>query len=251
MSQLALQGVVFDVDGVLFDTERLTNQTWLAVGKELGWPQIGEYYLEFVGQNRTDIHQKMLDLFGPEFPKEEFMKTCSAYSQARMEREGVPMKPGVREILDFLKARNIPIALATSTGRERTLRRMELTGSVPTSPPSLPGDQVVHSKPDPEIYQLACRALGTDPAQTIAVEDSRNGILSASQAGMKVIMVPDMIPPTPELDALLFRRCASLLEVRNFFDSAAGFLILKTEDRPHRVGPLFFNVLFFNSSSKP
>ena len=77
MSQLALQGVVFDVDGVLFDTERLTNQTWLAVGKELGWPQIGEYYLEFVGQNRTDIHQKMLDLFGPEFPKEEFMKTCS------------------------------------------------------------------------------------------------------------------------------------------------------------------------------
>ena len=216
MSQLALQGVVFDVDGVLFDTERLTNQTWLAVGKELGWPQIGEYYLEFVGQNRTDIHQKMLELFGPEFPKEEFMKTCSAYSQARMEREGVPMKPGVREILDFLKARNIPIALATSTGRERTLRRMELTGLGPYFSAIITGDQVVHSKPDPEIYQLACRALGTDPAQTIAVEDSRNGILSASQAGMKVIMVPDMIPPTPELDALLFRRCASLLEVRDF-----------------------------------
>ena len=126
------------------------------------------------------------------------------------------MKPGVREILDFLKARNIPIALATSTGRERTLRRMELTGLGSYFSAIITGDQVVHSKPDPEIYQLACRALGTDPAQTIAVEDSRNGILSASQAGMKVIMVPDMIPPTPELDALLFRRCASLLEVRNF-----------------------------------
>lgn len=194
MSQLALQGVVFDVDGVLFDTERLTNQTWLAVGKELGWPQIGEYYLEFVGQNRTDIHQKMLDLFGPEFPKEEFMKTCSAYSQARMEREGVPMKPGVREILDFLKSRNIPIALATSTGRERTLRPhganrprfLLLRHHYRRSG----GPQQAR----PEIYQLACRALGTDPAQTIAVEDSRNGILSASQAGMKVIMVPDMIP---------------------------------------------------------
>ena len=138
MSGRSLQGVVFDVDGVLFDTERLTHQTWLTVGNEMGWPQIGEHYLEFVGQNRTDIHQKMRDLFGPEFPKEEFMKACSAYSQARMEREGVPMKPGVVELLDALKSRNIPMALATSTGRERTLRRMELTGLGPTSPPSSP-----------------------------------------------------------------------------------------------------------------
>lgn len=216
MSRLSLQGVVFDVDGVLFDTERLTQQTWLTVGNQMGWPQVGEHYLEFVGQNRNDIHQKMLKFFGPEFPKEEFMKTCSAYSQARMEREGVPMKPGVRDILDFLKARNIPIALATSTGRERTLRRMEMTGLAPYFSAMITGDQVVHSKPDPEIYQIACRALGTDPAQTAAVEDSRNGILSASRAGMKVIMVPDMIPPTPELDALLFRRCTSLMEVRDF-----------------------------------
>ena len=71
-----------------------------------------------------------------------------------------------------------------------------------------------HSKPDPEIYLLACQALGTDPEHTIAVEDSRNGILSASRAGMQVIMVPDMIPPTPELEDLLFRRCTDLLEVR-------------------------------------
>lgn len=219
MSGRSLQGVVFDVDGVLFDTERLTHQTWLTVGNEMGWPQIGEHYLEFVGQNRTDIHQKMRDLFGPEFPKEEFMKACSAYSQARMEREGVPMKPGVVELLDALKSRNIPMALATSTGRERTLRRMELTGLGSYFSAIITGDQVVHSKPHPEIYQLACRALGTDPAGTVAVEDSRNGILSASQAGMKVIMVPDLIPPTPELDALLFRRCASLLEVRDFLET--------------------------------
>lgn len=216
MSQLSLQGVVFDVDGVLFDTERLTNQTWLTVGQEMGWPQIGDHYLEFVGQNRTDIYQKMTDLFGPEFPREKFMRTCSAYNQARIEREGVPMKPGVVELLDFLKSHNIPTALATSTGRERTLRRMEMTGLGPYFSAIITGDQVLHSKPDPEIYQIACRALGTDPAQTVAVEDSRNGIFSASGAGMKVIMVPDMIPPTPELDALLFRRCTSLLEVRDF-----------------------------------
>ena len=214
MTQLEIQGIVFDVDGVLFDTERLTHQTWKTVSREMGWPQVGEAYLEFVGQNRTDIFRKMVELFGEEFPKETFMKVCSAYSQARMEREGVPMKPGVREILAFLKERGIPTALATSTGRPRTERRMEMTGLGPYFSAIITGDQVEHSKPDPEIYLLACQALGTEPGHTIAVEDSRNGILSASRAGMQVIMVPDMIPPTPELESLLFRRCGDLLEVR-------------------------------------
>ena len=199
MTQLEIQGIVFDVDGVLFDTERLTHQTWKTVSREMGWPQVGEAYLEFVGQNRTDIFRKMVELFGVEFPKETFMKVCSAYSQARMEKEGVPMKPGVREILTFLKERGIPTALATSTGRPRTKRRMEMTE---------------HSKPHPEIYQLACRRLGVQPEHALAVEDSRNGILSAARAGMQVIMVPDMIPPTPELEALLFRRCSSLMDVQ-------------------------------------
>ena len=119
MSRFDLEGVVFDVDGVLFDTERLSQETWNAVSTELNWPQVGRAYLEFVGQNRADILQKMLDLFGPDFPRETFLLTCSARSQARMEQEGVPLKPGVREILEFLTARGIPAALATSTNRER------------------------------------------------------------------------------------------------------------------------------------
>ena len=120
MTGLKIEGVVFDVDGVLFNTERLTQQTWLAVSREMGWPQVGEAYLEFVGQNRADIFQKMEDLFGAEFPKDAFMAACSARSQARMETEGVPMKPGVGEVLELLRSRGVPTALATSTGRPRT-----------------------------------------------------------------------------------------------------------------------------------
>lgn len=138
MSRFDLEGVVFDVDGVLFDTERLSQETWNAVSTELNWPQVGRAYLEFVGQNRADILQKMLDLFGPDFPRETFLLTCSARSQARMEQEGVPLKPGVREILEFLTARGIPAALATSTNRERTHRRMEMTVWGPASPPWSP-----------------------------------------------------------------------------------------------------------------
>ena len=171
-----------------------------------------------MGQNRADILQQMLDLFGPDFPRETFLLTCSARSQARMEQEGVPLKPGVREILEFLTARGIPAALATSTNRERTHRRMEMTGLGPCFSAVVTGDQVEHSKPDPEIYQLACQALGTAPSRTLAIEDSRNGILSAHAAGMPVVMIPDLIPPAPELERLLFRRCTSLLEVRELLD---------------------------------
>ena len=213
---MELHGIVFDVDGVLFDTERLTQQTWRAVSREMGWPQVGEAYLEFVGQNRTDIFRKMVEMFGQEFPKESFMKICSAFSQARMERDGVPIKPGVREILTFFHFLCVPTALATSTGRPRTERRLEMTGLAPYFSAVITGDRVTHSKPDPEIYLLACEALGTAPEHTLAIEDSRNGILSASRAGMPVIMVPDMIPPTPELEALILRKCGDLNQVRAF-----------------------------------
>ena len=214
MINLPIEGVVFDVDGVLFDTERLMHQVWLEVGTEMGWPQVGDLYLDIVGQNRTDICVKMDRLFGPEFPKDEFLVRCSERGQEWMERDGVPLKPGVREIMDFLQASNIPIALATSTVMERTKRRMELTNLTHYFQAMITGDQVLHSKPDPEIYLLACKALGTDPRRTIAVEDSHNGIRSASAAEMPIVMVPDMVAPTEELDALLWKRCSSLVELR-------------------------------------
>lgn len=215
MTQFPFEGVVFDVDGVLFNTERLMHQIWHEVGAEMGWPQPGQDYLEFVGNGRSVIFEKMLTFYGPDFPKEEFLTTCSQTLQDRVEQFGVPLKPGVQEILDFLKQQNIPIAIATSTAMRRTGKRMELTGLAPYFSAMITGDQVTHGKPDPEIYLLACKALGTDPSRTLAVEDSRNGILSATAAGMPTVMIPDMIPPTPELEVLLWNRFDSLPDLQN------------------------------------
>lgn len=211
-----LEGIVFDVDGVLFDTERLTQKTWRAVSAQMGWPQVGDRYLEFVGRNRTDILRQLLDIFGPEFPREQFMRTCSQLSQERMEREGVPLKPGVREVLALLGERGIPAALATSTGAERTARRMEMTGLGPCFQAIVTGDMITHSKPEPDIYLLACEKLGVAPSRTAAVEDSRSGILSAHRAGMLPVMVPDLLPPTAELEGLIWKTFDSLLELRDF-----------------------------------
>ena len=214
MKQFPFDGVVFDVDGVLFDTERLSWKNWAEVGREMGWPQVTDHYLEVVGQNRADIRQRLYDALGPDFPMEFFLLTCSRRGQFLMEQNGVPLKPGVQEILSALQKRGIPLALATSTGADRTQRRLEMTGLGSFFQTVITGDQVEHSKPHPEIYQLACRGLGLDPARTLAVEDSRNGILSAHAAGMAVAMVPDLIPPTPELEALLWGRFDNLAQLQ-------------------------------------
>ena len=213
MRTFPIEGVVFDVDGVLFDTERLMHQIWHKVGAEMGWPQPGQDYLEFVGNGRSVIFEKMLAYYGPDFPKEAFLTTCSQTLQDHVEQFGVPLKPGVREILEFLKQKNIPMAIATSTAMRRTVKRMELTGLTPFFRTMITGDLVTRGKPDPEIYQLACQSLGTDPARTLAIEDSRNGILSATAAGMPTVMVPDMIPHSPELEALLWQRCDKLFDL--------------------------------------
>ncbi|MGI5962782.1 MAG: HAD family hydrolase [Lawsonibacter sp.] len=214
MSPFPFQGVIFDVDGVLFDTERLARKIWACVSCEMGCPQVCDHFLEFVGQNRTDICQRMRILWGDAFPCDSLLAACSQRTQEFMEQEGVPLKPGAVGILRFLHTKGIPTGLATSTGKERTLRRMELAGLSSYFQVMVTGDQIEHSKPDPEIYRLACRELGTEPQHTLAVEDSRNGILSAHAAGMPVVMVPDLIPPTPELESLLYDRCPSLTDLQ-------------------------------------
>ena len=212
-------GVVFDADGVLFDTENLGRRVWREIGAEMGYPQPAEHYLHFVGRNRADILAELTRMFGADFPGETFLANRSRRAMEHMEQEGIPLKPGVHEVLSFLQERRVPVALATSTYRDRTQYRMGRTGLGQYFQTMTTGDQVVHSKPDPEIYTLACRSLGVDPARAVAVEDSRNGILSARGAGMQVIMVPDLIPPTPDLEALLFRRFDSLLELRDYFQA--------------------------------
>ena len=215
------KAIVFDVDGVLFDTEVLLRGVWETYSAELGWPQVGENYLSFMGQSRAGICQKMERMFGTEFPAMDFLTRCSERAQALMEAEGVPMKPGVRELLDYLHSVDMPLALATSTNATRTYRRMEMTGLDRDFPTIITGDLIEHSKPAPDIYLAACEKLGVDPADAIAVEDSANGIRSAHAAGMGAVMVPDLIPCSPDLEPLLLTCVPDLIALRDYLKAMA------------------------------
>ncbi len=209
-------GVVFDMDGVLTDTERLSFRVWEEVGRELNCPGPSQRHLEVVGCNRADICRVIAPLCAPVCTPEEFLDRCAQRAHEIVEQEGVPVMPGARELLEFLRENRIPAALATSTAERRARRRLELAGLLPYFCSITTGDLVAHSKPDPEIYLLACRRAGFDPAAVWAVEDSPNGIRSACAAGLKAVMIPDLISPTPELEKLLFMRFESLEEMRDF-----------------------------------
>ena len=208
------EALVFDMDGLLFDSERVVQRTWNMAGEELGAGQVGEQIVHTLGMNLKSRTEFFRRVYGPDFPMDIFSEKTRKYYRQIEEAEGVPLKPGVREILRYGKQNGYKMAVATSSRREHSTYMLKKGGIYTFFDEFMFGDMVENAKPDPEIYLLACQALGTDPEHTIAVEDSRNGILSASRAGMQVIMVPDMIPPTPELESLLFRRCGDLLEVR-------------------------------------
>ena len=217
MGGLSFDGVVFDADGTLFDTENLMYEFWVEVGEAMNFPYPGREYLDYVGLNRAAVLSLMRERYGDGFDGAEFMVRCVARLSQRIEIEGVPLKPGVREILTFLKERHIPIGLATSTHRVRTQRRLELCGLSEYFQAVTTGDEVTKGKPNPEIYLTTCEKLGLDPARCLAVEDSRNGILSARSAGMSVAMIPDMIPPSVELLAQVWGRFDSLSDLQNCF----------------------------------
>lgn len=214
-----IESVVFDMDGVLFDTEKVCLDVWYQIGKEMNIADIGIAVTKCVGLNSNDTRQFFLNQYGIEFPYDEFRDRSSQLFHKILDTEGLPIKPGVIELLNFLQDNNYKIALATSTNKANVMKYLDEAGITHYFQTIVTGDMVVHGKPDPEIYLKACKELESPPELSIAIEDSPNGLKSAYSAGMKPIMVPDLIEPTDELKKLLYGKFNSLLEVINYLQN--------------------------------
>ena len=208
--------VVFDMDGVLFDTERLCQDSWLAIADENGLPDMDKIFPRCIGLNANDSRQIVMGAYGEDFDYEGFRQRASEWFRDYIEKNGLPLKPGTREILAWLKENGWRIGLASSTRRTTVLNHLEQAGISEYFSVVVTGDMVEHSKPRPDIYLMACRELGVEPEKAYAIEDSPNGIRSAHVAGMTPLMVPDMIPPDEEMVRLSRRIFKDLMEVMNF-----------------------------------
>lgn len=215
---MSIEAVIFDMDGVLFDTEKLCMDSWIAIAGERDMPDMEVFFPRCIGRNMTDTKMLFNEFYGDAYDYDEFRKQASAWFHGYIEKNGVPMKKGVKELLEYLRQGGYKIGLASSTSRHSVVDHLERAGIREYFQSLTTGDMVEHSKPRPDIYLIACESLGVNPAQTMAIEDSPNGIRAAHAAGMIPVMVPDLIAPDQEMREKSSLICHDLLEVMRFFD---------------------------------
>ncbi len=217
-----IKNVIFDMDGVLIDTEALILDIWEQIARREGIAGIRGTLMQCIGITAPETEALFLRVYGKDFPYHKYRGMASEIFQAQVAKNGLPVKPGVYQLFDFLLENRYRIGLASSTREEVVRKEMESIGLLANFHTIICGDMVSHSKPHPEIYLKACESLGVLPSGCYAIEDSPNGIRSAHSAGMQTIMVPDLIQPGPELAPLVSQKCATLLEVRDFLQTRQG-----------------------------
>ncbi|RPH67031.1 MAG: HAD family phosphatase [Burkholderiales bacterium] len=198
----SFDAVVFDMDGLMIDTERVALECWIESARVAGWEISRETCLALVGLGQRESRQALLDRMGGKFPLAEVSARGRERYLQRLRGEGVAVKPGLIELLDWLAARAVPVAVATSTQHELALEKLALAGLRHRFETIVCGDQVPKGKPAPDVYREAMTRIDVDPAQCIALEDSEIGLRAAHAAGLTCIVVPDLLPPSPEYEPL-------------------------------------------------
>jgi len=210
-----MHSIVFDMDGVLIDSERLVLRSWERVAERHGLSGMKDLFYQCVGVTHARTRILFTEHYGTILDYDAFrdeVRACyMAYTQT-----GIPIKKGAVELLEWLHQGGWHIGLASSSREDSVRRTMEMTGMGRFFRTLVCGDMLAASKPEPDIYLRACSELGADPAHTFAVEDSRNGIVSASRAGMIPLLVPDMIAPTDEMLHLSAAVFPDLLAVKDW-----------------------------------
>lgn len=208
-----IKAVVFDMDGVLFDTERLCLDSWYVVAERYGLQNIREVACTCIGRTAPDT-KAILSAAYPDHDMNVLNDERRMIEKAMIAENGLPCKPGAREILETLRVHGVPLALASSTRLVTVEQNLKSAGFYELFDVVIGGDLIERSKPAPDIYLEACRQLGQQPELCAAVEDSFNGIRSAKSAGMVTVMVPDILQPDEELMILIDHLCADLTEAQ-------------------------------------
>lgn len=186
-----IKAVIFDMDGLMLDTQPLYRTAWQQAAAEFGYTLSDATHCRLLGRNTADSEQVLMVEFGPGFPMDRFRGRCQAL-EAAFEGGPVPKKHGLDELLGLLDSRRVPRAVATSTQRKISAPLLARMGLFDRFDAIATGDEVQNGKPAPDLFLLAAERLGVEPAGCLVLEDSEPGVIAAHRAGMQVFNVPDL-----------------------------------------------------------
>ncbi|WP_108652456.1 HAD family hydrolase [Dongshaea marina] len=199
---MKFQAAIFDMDGLLLDTERVCMTIFKQSCAELNIPFLEKVYLSIIGRDAAGIEQVIRDGYGPELDYPTLNAEWRKRYYAVVKHRAIPVKEGVIKLLQWLKSHEIPTAVATSTHKEIAQIKLRLAGLDQYFDNLTTGCEVTQGKPHPDIYLLAAKRLGKRPEHCLAFEDSNNGVRSAVAARMTTYQIPDLVEPTKEVKAL-------------------------------------------------
>ena len=215
-----VRGVIFDMDGLMFDTERLATVLWNQVGDELRIDMTEEFLDSFRGQNPTAIRNAFLQRFGREFDFDGCMGRKDELQHRYIEEKGVPLKEGLQELLEYLKGQDIRMAVATSTQQSLAEKMLKIAGVYEYFDAVAYGNKVKRSKPFPDIFQKAAEDLGVPMRECLVLEDSISGVQAGKAAGGYIIHIPDVVVVPEEVKDGITAELRSLRDVIDWIEHA-------------------------------
>lgn len=206
------KAVIFDMDGLMIDSERVTWEGYEKQCQLRGYTMTYSFYLSMVGNPMTVVRRKMREQFGPDFPLEEIIHAVHADMDRQFSVNGVPVKKGLPEILSYVRETELKALIATSSDRDRVERILRYANIETYFTDIICGNEVSNGKPAPDIFLKGCEKLGIRPEEAFVLEDSELGILASYRAGIDVICVPDLKQPQDEFRRMTIAVVDSLVE---------------------------------------
>lgn len=229
-----IRAIIFDMDGLLIDSERISRAAWMRVFQEWNYPFEPAIYGQVIGRNVAGTLNVFTARYGPDFPFEAMYQRKWELMQAEIAAHGLPLKLGAVAMLDWVDDLGLPKALASSSARRLITEKLNLTGLQDRFSLSVAGDEVEHGKPAPDIFFKAAQLLRVEPTECCVFEDSAMGIQAAHAAGMIPFMVPDVNVPSAETAAIAAEIFPSLHEAGDYLKQAVQGLRKPSEN--HQFG---------------